>query len=120
MFRKIKRYLCLHFPRYKLYCIRRALNLRPIKWQTEYALGHGAGMPPHEERQNGKTTAVMLRMLMQDPKYGPVWGMLVYDPDYIPTEHHRFHWYRHEYMKLTRICTDAGIPVPPAIAWCKL
>ena len=117
VFRKIKWYLCLRFPLYKLYCIRRALKLDRRQWQTDFALGHSDWLPPSEDRQSGKTVAVMLRILMGPPGDIANYTMLSFDPDY---SRRIDRWYIQIYIKLSRICKEAGIPVPDALAWCKL
>lgn len=108
---KIKTYLCLRFPKYKLRCILRALNLEPRPWQIDYALERDNWLPPAVERCNGKTVAVMLRMLMQHPDAPDVANILRADPDYGP-EFQRARWYRSEYKRLAFKCQLAGIPVP--------
>lgn len=118
MFRKLKWHLCLIFPRYKLHCIRRALNLEPRQWQTDLALGRSNWVPPSEDRQSGKTVAVMLRILMGPPGDVANYAMLSLDPDY--SHNVRDHWYRQTYIRLSRICKEAGIPVPDPIKWFKL
>lgn len=106
----IKTFLCRQFPRYKLRCILRALKLKPVKWQKDYALGRSDMLPPG--RATGKTVAVMLRALMQDPSIVTVGHIIGADPDYVRSDYHRAAFYRIEYDRYQKICSKAGIPVP--------
>lgn len=106
----IKTFLCRKFPRYKLRCILRALKLKPVEWQKDYALGRSDFLPPG--RATGKTVAVMLRALMQDPSIVYVGRIIEADPDYIRGEYHRSLFYVKEYSRYQKICSEAGIPVP--------
>lgn len=117
MFRKLKWRLCLRFPRFKLYCIRRALHLEKRKWQTDFALGRKNWLPTKNERANGKTTAVLLRMLMKSPGIPAVDAMLWLDPDYKPDIPARYTWYYYTYQVWALKCLDAGIPVPKPYKW---
>ena len=108
--KQIKTILCRLFPRYKLRCILRALKLKPVKWQKDYALGRSNTLPPG--RATGKTVAVMLRALMQDPSIVTVGHIIAADPDYIPGNYNRSIWYSKEYERCQRRCSAAGIPVP--------
>ena len=112
--RKIKTLLCRWFPRYKLHCILRVLKLDARRWQIKYALCKSEYLPGG--RCTGKTVAVMLRMLMADPKKvtnlaGTVWR----DPDYRVRDQRRVHFYRSEYDLYSSRCLQAGVPVPLTI-----
>ena len=112
--KKIKTLLCRWFPRYKLHCILRTLGLDARRWQIKYALGKSNYLPTG--RCTGKTVAVMLRMLMANPKdvtnlAGTVWR----DPDYEARDRQRILFYRSEYDLYSRRCLQAGIPVPLTI-----
>lgn len=108
--KQIKTFLYRKFPRYKLRCILRALKLKPVKWQKDYALGRSNILPPG--RATGKTVAVMLRALMQDPSIVTVRHIISADPDYVRGDFVRWSYYRREYDRCQRICSEAGIPVP--------
>lgn len=120
MFRKLKWHLCLRFPRYKLHCIRRALNLELRQWQTDFALGRSNWMPSASDRCNGKTTAAMLRILMQRPHEVARYDWFYWDPDYKPRNYPQDRWYRQTYREMARACKDAGIPVPDPFILVKL
>lgn len=119
MFRKLKRRLCLRLPRFKLYCIRRALHLEKRNWQTDFALGYDNWVPAGGpcNRRSGKTVAVMLRMLMQNLDEIDYEEILSFDPDYIPSRRVLVRWYWYEYRRLARICEGAAIPVPEPYNW---
>ena len=106
----IKTLLCRLFPRFKLRCILRALDLKTVKWQTDYALGRSNTLLGG--RATGKTVAVMLRALMQSPSIDTLAHIIAADPDYIPGDRNREHWYRWEYDTFQRKCSEAWIPVP--------
>ena len=100
------------FPRFKLRRICRALGVRPLKWQRDFALGRGPLVYP-PGRATGKTTAVMLRLLMFGPCFTPFTplGILQVDPDFTTTNRHHLVWYEQEYNRLARKCYAARIPV---------
>ena len=120
IFRKLKWYLCLRFPRFKLYCIRRALKLEPRRWQTAFALGRDNWLPLYPGRASGKTVAVMLRLLMQHPAEAARYDWLYLDPDYLPSSSRMDRWYRRTYLEMARTCRNAGIPVPAPFELVKL
>jgi hypothetical protein len=100
------------FPRLKLWRICKVLGIRPYKWQRDFALGRGPLVYP-KGRATGKTTAVMLRLLMIYPFYGqfaPL-DVLEDDPDFTTENRHRMIWYEMEYNRLARKCYKARIPV---------
>lgn len=103
-------YMLRHWPRYRLFRICNAIGIKPYKWQKRYVLNHDAYMP--KERGSGKTTAVMLRILMIPYNNIHAWsraGMyLMYDPD---LSEDRLRWYSGEYRRLRDLCLNAGIPV---------
>lgn len=109
--RKIKKLLCRWFPRYKLHCILRALELDARPWQINFALGRSNLMPVG--RCTGKTIAIMLRALMQDPRKTPSLERVIrMDPDYKPDHLSRVFFFRQTYDTYCMLCTQAGIPVP--------
>jgi hypothetical protein len=70
MIRKLKLlFYKLHriFPRFKFWRICKALKIKPTTWQRDYALGRVERLQYPAGRGNGKTTAVMLRLLMVYP-----------------------------------------------------
>lgn len=109
---KLKTLLCRWFPRYKLRCILRACELEARPWQINYALGLSYRMAMR--RQSGKTTAVILRMLMSDPMRPHALNVFKWlDPDYfLLHQHMRDKFYYYEYHKCYVRCIEAGIPVP--------
>ena len=109
--KKIKRLLCRLFPRYKLRCILKTLEWKPIPWQIKFALNKSAFLP--RGRGTGKTAAVMLRMLMANPKkIADLEKIVNVDPDYTDQLRAREMWYFHEYDTHSKRCVQAGIPVP--------
>lgn len=108
--KRLKTFLCRRFPRYKLRCILRALKLNPWKWQKDYALGRSNTLP--HGRATGKTFAVMLKALMQDPSVENLGHIVVADPDYDLDNRGRCFLYFKQYCHYQKICSEAGIPVP--------
>lgn len=103
------------FPRFKLWRICKVLGIKPYKWQRDFALGRGPLVYP-KGRATGKTTAVMLRLLMIHPMRDPLapFAPLVClreDPDFTTKNRHRMIWYEMEYNRLARKCYKARIPV---------
>lgn len=120
MRKRIKTLLCLWFPRYKLRCILRALELDARPWQIKFALCQSNYMPT--ERCTGKTVAIMLRALMVNPKkiqgegkHAILWSIMRGDPDYSECNYPRRIWYRYEYDRYSYRCLAAGIPVPETL-----
>ena len=110
MLREIDRRLCLRFPRYKFWRICRALKIKPYGWQKKFALGPDPFMPlmpPVDGKATGKTTAVMLRLLMLDEPFNTRL-ILDADPDFDMV---RIHWYESEWKRFQYPCLRAGIPV---------
>lgn len=116
LFRIIHIRLCYRFPRFKLWRISKAVGIKPEKWQRDFALRKRV---PIDEllgpRRNGKTMAVMLRMLMINP-YGPpdreLWQLeLRMDKDFDARDPHRIRWYSNEYRKLALRCAKLHIPI---------
>lgn len=100
------------FPRFKLWRICRVLGIRPYKWQKDFALGFMEPLKYPEGRATGKTTAVMLKLLMVYPytKFDALW-ILRNDPDFRTDNRARLIWYDGEYKRLSIKCFEAGIPV---------
>ena len=107
--KKIDKWMLRHFPRYKLRRICKAIGIKPYKWQKEFALDEFVHLIIDYGRGTGKTTAVMLRLLMQHPsaKFCAE-TVLTADPDY---RKDRMRWYGDEYRELKNKCLAAGIPV---------
>ena len=111
---KLRAFLCKISPRYKLYQICKAIGIKPYPWQREFALYGRCSTPFPYGRCNGKTMAVMLRLLMANP--GGLFearSALVCDPDWRPGDSFRVSWYHREYARLCRVCSERGIPVIP-------
>lgn len=107
MLKKIDRWMIQHFPKYKLFRICRAIGIKPYKWQKEYALAPVIHCIPDLGRGTGKTTALMLRLLMKPPSTAYEAETTLYsDPDFVPG---RTAWYKKEYRHLCRICESKGI-----------
>jgi hypothetical protein len=104
------------FPRFKLWRICKVLGIKPYKWQRDFALDRGPLVYP-KGRATGKTTAVMLRLLMFYPFYGPFAPLAVLedDPDFTTENRLRLIWYEREYNRLARECYKARIPVNTTI-----
>ena len=108
------RMLCRISPRFHLRMICRAIGLEPYVWQRAFALGRISSLPGKRERGNGKTTAVMLRLLMlpkgttsRDAKL-----ILNHDPGFrLVTNHNVLRWYEQEYRTLRIRCVLARVPV---------
>ncbi len=123
------RLLCRISPRFHLRMICRAIELEPYVWQRAFALGRISSLPGKRTRGNGKTTAVMLRLLMLPPdavlearKVHALDPGFVSDCDSAP-----FKWYApalvskperivllqyaHEFRCLQLRCILSGVPV---------
>jgi hypothetical protein len=109
------------FPRFKLWRICRALGIKPHKYQEDFALGCTDCLPEElaHQRQTGKTTAVMLRMLMVHPftKYDALQIMQA-DADFNIRDRRRTWWYENDYKRMARKCYMANIPVVVSINLC--
>lgn len=109
---KIDIWLQWHFKRYKLWRISKALGIKPYPWQKDFALGKtdsfgNAGI----YRQSGKTTAVMLRILVRNDFFVEPY-MFADDPDWLECDRHRACWFNREYWKLAQRCIERGIFIP--------
>lgn len=103
--------------RYKFRRICKALEIKPFGWQQDFAL---EPYPPRIPawlrggRCNGKTTAVILRLLLlpvNAPKE-PALRILREDPGLAHWEGYRVHWFSQEYRRCYVACIQAEIPVP--------
>lgn len=117
--RKVDRWLCLRFRRYKFRRICKALKIKPYKWQKKVALAPADGIVEFwlydKGRAEGKTTAIMLQLLMQHP-HEPFNTRMILDgdPDFDVC---RIRWYEQEWKRLQKTCMDAGIPVLDDTLW---
>jgi hypothetical protein len=102
-----------HFKRYRLRKICKALDIVPYPWQRDFAMGKADNIPGIiVYRKIGKTTAIMLRLLMLRPgEVHDVLGTLRKDPDFSNDTLTRLRWYDDEYNRLAGKCCAAGIPV---------
>lgn len=94
-----------------------ALDIRPYCWQRDFALGLiGCDAFP-KGRATGKTTAVMLRILMLPPNASDVAvrAILARDPDWKPSDPRRCRWYAYEYVRMRVICAESGIETVNAL-----
>lgn len=104
--------LCRLSRRYKFCAICIAIGVDPYPWQREFAL-HGVcqkGFP--SGRRNGKTAAIMMRLLMlQSRDADEAYRILAFDPDWEPWNRRRTSFYISEYRRLSYACFELGIPV---------
>lgn len=97
------RLLCRISPRFHLWAICRAIGIKPYVWQRAFALGRINSLPGKRTPGNGKTTAVMLRLLMLPRgKERNAKDVLLLDPDF-SFDRVIAKWYEREY-ELRRIC----------------
>lgn len=114
LFRRIKQWMLLHCPRYRLRRICEATGIKPYWWQKEFALGTFHYIPPEisELRGVGNTTAVMLRILMipqsNETVYSELERILQCDPGW---QKQHIRWYSVEYRRLAQLCLVSDIPV---------
>ena len=118
MLKIIDNWLLRHWPRYRLWRICKATNIKPYKWQKMFALGQLDYLPPEVRKQwgSGKTTAIFLRILMIPKNNAAAWaeaGRLVeLDPSCLhPNFSKVLRIYSMEYRRLRDLCLAAGIPV---------
>ena len=98
-----------------------AIEIRPYRWQRDFALGLiGCDAFP-SGRATGKTTAVMLRLLMLPPNASQVAvrTILARDPDWDPRDPRRCRWYAYKYMRLRVMCAEQGIETVNALEQCR-
>lgn len=110
------RYYDLHriFPRFKLWRICKTLGIKPYPWQKDFALGRTSRLPRKllHFRATGKTTAVMLRLLMGRPGQPFDFPQILRaDPDFDTSSKARLGWYDSEYRRLALRCYEDNIPV---------
>lgn len=111
----VRGFLCRHCPRYKLRQICQAIGIKPYRWQWDFAMQKRVPDELSGGRQNGKTMAVMLRLLMLDPSspftQGRWQSEILFDKDFIYCDVWRVRWYTSEYKRLAQLCAERGIPV---------
>ena len=109
------RLLCRISPRFRLRAICRAIGIKPYVWQRSFALGRINSLPGKRTRGNGKTTAVMLRLLMLPDSATPQQAekILACDPDWLNRSNsitcYKF-W--NTYNRLRVVCCCSLVPVP--------
>ena len=101
------------FPRFKLWRICRALEIKPYPWQRDFALGKTEILQYPTGRRTGKTMAVMLRLLMEHPlsSDNTALQILLNDPDYCKAHYRMLLGYDNEYARQALRCYKAHIPV---------
>lgn len=112
--RRIKVCLCRISRRYKFRQICKAIDIAPYKWQRQYVLrGKRFDKLTRDSRCTGKTTAVILRLLMIDLPVDPHWCLMRFfdDPDFSPGNPFQLDFYRHEYSNCFQCCLSKGIPI---------
>lgn len=112
----VRGFLCRCCPRYKLWRICQAIGIKAYPWQRDFALRKRESFDElyGRRRGNGKTMAVMLRLLMADPGSKSAFGWryeICYDVDFSPVDPWKVRWYDSAYRYLARQCEDQGIPV---------
>lgn len=110
------RYYDLHriFPRFKFWRICKALGITPHPWQKAFALGKTKRFPREATRfrATGKTTAVMLRLLMVHPGQSfDILKILRADPDFDTSNRMRLGFYDSTYRRMAWRCYEAHIPI---------
>lgn len=111
--RLLTRLLCRLSPRFHLRAICHAIGIEPYPWQRAFALGRINSLPGKRTRGNGKTTAVMLRLLMLPPgEWSEAEQILDRDPDFhLGIDHYRTFCYAREYRRLQLVCILERVPV---------
>ena len=86
---------------FRLWRICRKLKIKPYSWQKDFALGVTNILEYYPTRQSGRTTAIMLRLLLLDkPDLGEAACILACDWDWNPKSDHLVGWYDYEYTKM--------------------
>ena len=91
----------------------RAAEIKPYVWQRSFALGQISSLPGKRQRGNGKTTAVILRLLMLPPGLTKreLSKILSCDPDWSGDfTFERRRTYALQYLKLWCRCAASRIP----------
>lgn len=104
LFVRVHRYLA---DRIRLRRICKRLGINPFPWQRRFALGLDDQLEAQPGRQTGKTTAVMLRLLMmRKADYFEASKVLYCDPDFSNGFVSRCDWYSQEYRRLSELCGE--------------
>lgn len=91
--------------RIRLRRICKRLRIKPYPWQRRFALGVDDCLNAPKERRTGKTTAVMLRLLLiREADYFEVSRVLHCDPDFSDGYIRWYNWYSWEYRRLAELC----------------
>lgn len=91
--------------RFLLWRLSRRLGLRLYPWQREFALGVTNTLEYYPCRQSGRTTAVVLRLLLMDkPDFDEAACILACDPDWAPQNMERVTWYAKTYGHMLSCC----------------
>ncbi|MEY8386693.1 hypothetical protein AALC17_05235 [Oscillospiraceae bacterium 38-13] len=104
MIQKIKELYKTLLAQFRLWRICKRLAINPYPWQKEFILGQSNNLWTYG-RQTGKTTAVLLRLLVERP-VSPlrVSGILAFDPDWDPKYMGRIQGYNSEYRSMCLKC----------------
>lgn len=91
--------------RIRLWQICKKLKIKPYLWQKKFALGKTNVLEYYPVRQSGRTTAVMIRLLMMDkPNSDEASCILACDPDWNPRSMSCVATYEHMYEELYSSC----------------
>lgn len=91
--------------RIRLWQICKKLRIKPYLWQKKFALGKTNVLEFYSVRQSGRTTAVILRLLMMDkPDSDEAACILACDPEWNPRNVERVVWYAQAYGNLYSCC----------------
>lgn len=91
--------------RFLLWRLSRRLGIRLYPWQRDFALGVTNTLEYYSCRQSGRTTAVMLRILLMDkPDFDEAACILACDPDWAPQNMKRVTWYAQTYGHMLSYC----------------
>lgn len=105
--------------RIRLWKICKKLRIKPYLWQKKFALGKTNVLEFYSVHQSGRTTAVILRLLMMDkPNSDEAACILACDPDWKPRSMNCVAAYTHMYEELYSSCYNNV--VFPAYSRCSL
>lgn len=91
--------------RIQLRRICKRLRIKPFAWQRRFILGMDDRLEFPPGRGTGKTTAVLLRLLMlRRADYFEASRILHCDPDFSDGYSRRYDWYWQEYLRLAELC----------------
>ena len=102
---KIEDYFQKILLRLRLRRICNELKIKPYPWQRDFAVGVTGVLEYFPARQSGRTTAVMLRLLLMDmPDHDEAARILACDPEWNPRNVERVVWYAQTYGELYSSC----------------